>query len=121
MKAAQATVAVRKVAYAYSDPKRRGHLAKFGRRGAIPIYAHSFKRDGTVAFYGLRIPFRAAEGVELSGKHQAQLRYRRGKFVLYQVYERPEGDLHEATDWLGCDLGIVNILSSRDNRQVSLV
>jgi putative transposase len=38
LNAAQAVVAVRKVAYAYSDPKRRGHLAKFAKRGAIPIY-----------------------------------------------------------------------------------
>jgi hypothetical protein len=38
LNAAQAVVAVRKVAYAYSDHKRRGHLAKFAKRGAIPIY-----------------------------------------------------------------------------------
>jgi hypothetical protein len=36
--AAQAVAAVRKVAYAYSDHKRRGRMAKFARRGAIPIY-----------------------------------------------------------------------------------
>jgi putative transposase len=116
LNAAQAVVAVRKVAYAYSDHKRRGHIAKFAKRGAIPIYKHSFKRDGTLAFYGKRVPFRAAEGIPLSGKHEAQLIYRRRKFVLYQVYERPEGDLHEATDWLGCDLGIVNILTDSDEK-----
>jgi hypothetical protein len=38
LNAAQAVVAVRKVAYAYSDHKRRGHVAKFAKRGAIPIY-----------------------------------------------------------------------------------
>jgi putative transposase len=42
--------------------------------------------------------------------------YRRGKFVLYQVYERPESEVHEATDWLGCDLGIVNILADSDEK-----
>jgi IS605 OrfB family transposase len=39
-----------------------------------------------------------------------------GKFVLYQVYERPEGDVQEANDWLGCDLGIVNILADSDGK-----
>jgi putative transposase len=116
LNAAQAVVAVRKVAYAYSDRQRRGHVAKFAKRGAIPIYKHSFKRDGTVALYGLRVPFRAAEGLPLSGKHEANLIYRRRKFVLYQVYEKPEGDLKEANDWLGCDLGIVNILADSDEK-----
>jgi putative transposase len=114
--AAQAVVAVRKVAYAYSDHKRRGHVAKFARRGAIPIYKHSFKRDRTVAFYGQRIPFQAREGMALSGKHEAYLIYRRGKFVLYQVYKRPEGEPKAANDWLGCDLGIVNILADSDEK-----
>jgi putative transposase len=116
LNAAQAVVAVRKVAYAYSDNKRRDHLAKFSKRGAIPIYRHSFKRDGTVAFYGLRVPFRAREGISLSGKHEAKLIYRRGKFVLYQVYEGPQAALQEASDWLGCDLGIVNILADSDEK-----
>jgi putative transposase len=117
LNAAQAVVAVRKVAYAYSDHKRRGHLAKFARRGSIPIYRHSFKRDGTVAFYGQRIPFRLRERISLSGKHESRLIYRRRKFVLYQVYEEPEGQLQEATDWLGCDLGIVNILADSDEKK----
>jgi hypothetical protein len=54
--------------------------------------------------------------LQLSGKHEAKLIYRRGKFVLYQVYERPEGDEQEANDWLGCDLGIVNILAAAMRR-----
>jgi putative transposase len=116
LNAAEAVVAVRKVAYAYSEPKRRTHRANFARRGAIPIYKHSFKRDGKVAIYGQRIPFRTVDGISLSGKHQAQLMYRRGKFVLYQVYERPEGELQDAKDWLGCDLGIVNILADSDEK-----
>jgi putative transposase len=82
----------------------------------LSLRKHSFKRDGTVAFYGLRIPFRAFEGISLSGKHEAKLLYRRRKFVLYQVYERPSGELHEADDWLGCDLGIVNILADSDEK-----
>jgi putative transposase len=36
--------------------------------------------------------------------------------VLYQVYERPKGDLQVANDWLGCDLGIVNILADSDEK-----
>jgi putative transposase len=116
LSAAEAVVAVRKVAYAYSDPKRRTHASKFSKRGAIPIYKHSFKRDGTVSLYGQRIPFRSVDTISLSGKHQAQLMYRRGKFVLYQVYEKPEGEVQEANDWLGCDLGIVNLLADSDEK-----
>jgi hypothetical protein len=44
LKAAEAVVAIRKVAYAYSDSQRRGTLAGFRLRGAIPIYKHSYKR-----------------------------------------------------------------------------
>src|SRR5574341_986291 len=36
--AAQAVVAVRKVAYAYSDKTRRDQVARFTLRGAIPVY-----------------------------------------------------------------------------------
>jgi putative transposase len=115
LKAAEAVVAIRKVAYAYSDSKRRGTLAHFRLRGAIPIYKHSYKRAGTVLVHGMRIPFLARPGMQLSGKHEAQLAYRRGKFVLYQVYELPDGkEPAQPADWLGCDLGIVNILADSD-------
>ena len=114
LRAAEAVVAVRKVAYAYSDARRRKQVARFARYGAMPIYQHSFKREGAVAFFGMRIPFRARLGVDLSGRHEGRLVYRRGKFVLYQVYEEPEGEAEAAHDYLGCDLGIVNLLADSD-------
>src|SRR5713226_9859078 len=52
---AAALVAIRKVAYAYRSKQRRHHPATFRRRGAIPVYKHRYKRDGTVVLYGLRI------------------------------------------------------------------
>jgi len=88
LRGAETVVAVRKVAASYKNRKRRGQRAKFALRGAIPIYKHSFKRDGTVVFYGFRMPFRARAGIALSGAHQAVLRYHRGKFILCQVFER---------------------------------
>src|SRR5713226_8041291 len=57
--AAATVVVIRKVAYAYRNAQRRQHQATFRRRGAIPVYRHQYKRDGTVSAYGFRIPFTA--------------------------------------------------------------
>src|SRR5574341_1858429 len=63
----EAVVAVRKVAYAYADTNRRDRVACVARRGAIPVYRHSYKRGGTLSFYGQRIPFTARADCPLSG------------------------------------------------------
>src|SRR5574341_787642 len=112
--AAQAVVAVRKVAYAYSDKTRRDQVARFTLRGAIPVYRHAYKRDGTLVLYGLRIPFQARTDTALSSRYEAKLAYHDGTFILYQVYEREEPAPSEPDDWLGCDLGIVNLLTDSD-------
>src|SRR6266849_1235480 len=62
---AAAVVAIRKVAYAYRTKQHRHHQVRFRRRGAVPVYEHRYKRDGTVAFYGLRIPFAARPQAQL--------------------------------------------------------
>src|SRR5712691_7061457 len=85
--AAANVVVIRKVAYAYRNTRRRQHQATFRRRGAIPVYKHQYKRDGTVSLYGFRIPFTARPQLQLSSRHQAVLCYRRGKFILHQVVE----------------------------------
>ena len=63
--------------------------ARFHPRGAIPVYRHSYKRDGTASLYGMRVPFVARRDVVLSGKKQAVLTYRHGKFILLQALESP--------------------------------
>lgn len=112
----QATVAVRKVAYAYRYKARRTHKAIFRPTGSMPLHRHRYKRDGTIAFYGMRVPFVARAGVELSGKQQANLVYRDGRFYVYQVITVAEPEPYAPTGFLGCDLGIVKILADSDGQ-----
>jgi len=106
-----AMVAIRKVAYAYRNTQRRQHQATFRRRGAIPVYRHQYKRDGTVSLYSFRIPFTARPQAGLSSRHQAILCYRRGKFILHQVVEVDVPVPTPVQEYLGCDLGTVNLLT----------
>jgi len=115
----QATVAVRKVAYAYSDNRRRHKIATFRQRGAIPVSRHAYKRDGSVRFYGHRMPFTARAGVVLSGKREAKLVYRNGGFFLLQVIKASEVTPLETQDVLGCDLGIARLLTDSDGTAYS--
>ena len=108
---AAAVVAVRKVAYAYRNKQRRRCLARFRRRGAVPVYHHRYKRDDTVVLYGFRIPFTARPQARLSSSHQAVLCYRRGKFILHQAIEVDVPALATIHDYLGCDLGTTNLLT----------
>ncbi len=62
VKSHAALVCIRKVAYAYRNKRRRGTRAVFRPLGAVPLYRHRYKRDGTLAFYGFRIPFTARLG-----------------------------------------------------------
>ena len=45
-------------------------------------------------------------------KNSAKLIYRKGQFYLQAVVEVPEALLHEASDFLGVDLGIVNLAAT---------
>ena len=110
--AAEATVIVRKVAYAYSDKSRRNRLATFQSRGAITLFRHVYYDDQTVRFYGIRSAYVARAGVVLP-KHpkEGTLSYRDGKFFIHQVIEVSEPPIAEPRGYLGCDLGIVNILA----------
>ncbi len=116
---AAAVVAIRKVAYAYSNKKRRHQQVKFRRRGAVPVYAHRYKRDGTLSFYGFRVPFAARAEARLSSQCQAVLCYRRGKFILNQTVEVDVPDPASVHDYLGCDLGTVNLLTDSDQESYS--
>jgi len=111
---AAAVVVIRKVAYAYRTTQRRQHQATFRRRGAIPVYEHRYKRDGTVSVYGFRIPFTARPQAGLSSRHQAVLCYRHGKFILHQVVEVDVPVPAPVQDYLGCDLGTTNLLTDSE-------
>ncbi len=111
---AVAVVVIRKVAYAYRKKQHRQHQASFRRRGAIPVYDHRYKRDDTVMLYGFRIPFAARRQVRLSGSRQAVLCYRRGKFILHQVVEVDIPAPAPVQEYLGCDLGTVNLLTDSE-------
>ena len=113
---AAALVAIRKVASAYKNKSRCTTEARFHPRGAIPVYRHSYKREGTASLYGMRIPFAARRDVVLSGKKQAVLTYRHGKFILLQALESPSVPAAEMKDYLGCDLGVVNLLTDSEGQ-----
>jgi putative transposase len=117
--AAATVVVIRKVAYAYRNKQRRQHQATFRRRGAIPVYQHRYRRDGTVAVYGSRIPFTARPQAGLSSRHQAVLCYRRGKFILHQVLEVDVPAPTPVQEYLGCDLGTVNLLTDSEGETYS--
>jgi IS605 OrfB family transposase len=112
--AAATVLVIRKVAYAYCNKQRRQHLATFRLRGAIPVRKHRYKRDGTVSVYGFRLPFTARPQAELSSRHQAVLCYRRGKFILHQVVEIDVPAPAPVQEYLGCDLGAVNLLTDSE-------
>ena len=114
---AQTVVAIRKVADGYK--KDRKTLRVFRPLGAVPLYRHAWKRDGTVRFYGLRLPFRCRPGVTLTSKAQGQLVYRDGRFFIHQPLEVTEPEIREVAEYLGCDLGIVNILADSDGETYS--
>ncbi len=116
---AAAVVAIRKVAYAYRTSTRRGRQVTFRRRGAVPVYGHRYKRDGTVSFYGFRVPFAVRAEARLSSQHQAVLCYRRGKFILHQALEVDVPEPATVDDYLGCDLGTVNLLTDSEQESYS--
>ena len=108
--AAEATIAVRKVAYAYRNKARRDRQAIFRLRGSISLFKHLY-RDGTVRFYGLTSPIIVRSGIVLP-KHpkEGTLSYRDGKFMIHQIMEIEAPEPYAANGYLGCDLGIRNIL-----------
>ena len=109
LNAAEARVCVRKVASSYKNKVRRSRQVSFRAQGAIPVNRHRYKRDGTVSFYGFRIPFRARPGVVLSSDCQAKLTFDGKNFLLHQVLEVEEKPASPSQDHLGVDLGLARI------------
>jgi IS605 OrfB family transposase len=114
LRSVEAVVCVRKVAYAYRDKTRRRKQARFRPLGSIPLCKHAYKRDGTVRFYGFRIPFRARPDVAVSSKCEAKLVLGDSKFLIRQAIEIPEPERMRPQDHLGVDLGIANLAVDSD-------
>jgi putative transposase len=114
--ATEAVIAIRKATYVYRDKRRRDRLASFNLKGSIPLFKHVY-RDGKVRLYGKEFPIVARVGVELP-KHpkEGTLSYRDGKFIIHQVIEVETPEPYEPISYLGCDLGIKNILTDSDGK-----
>jgi IS605 OrfB family transposase len=112
-------LAVRAIAKAVEVFQRdKSACPVFKPRGAICYDQRvlSFKGLTTVSLWTtkgrLLIPFVCGEYQKANQariKGQADLVYRRGKWYLYCTIEMPEGTPIEPADFLGVDLGIVNI------------
>ena len=117
MRAAEACVCVRKVAYAYRNKDRRTTLAVFRDLGGVGIYKHRYKADGTVHFYGFQVAFVGRPSIAISSRKEGRLIWTGEKFVIHQPIEVAEIGEREVSDWLGVDMGLVNIAVDSD-RQV---
>jgi len=96
----------------------RQHQATFRRRGAIPVYEHRYKRDGTVSVYGFRIPFTARPQAGLSSRHQAVLCYRRGSSSCTRWW-RWTSPFPPGAGLPGLRLGTTNLLTDSERRSTA--
>lgn len=114
--AAETTIVVRKVAYAYRDRTKRNQQAIFKLRGSIPLFKHLYRGEA-VQFYNFTAPIIVKGGVILP-KHPKEgvLLYRNGKFMIHQAVEIEIPQPYEAKNYLGCDLGVKNILVDSDGK-----
>lgn len=113
--------AISKVADAYKINKQRKHI--FKPLGSIAYDDRILSWDTTeVSIWTTngrkKIPFtcneRAREMLK-SRKGESDLVYRNGKFFLLATVEVEEPSLDTPEDWLGVDLGIVNLATDSDN------
>lgn len=121
---AQVTVRqIAKVADAYKlDRKRKRRFRKHGSIAYDKRILSWRLKDNTINIWTMkgrqRIPFVCGPKQQELLKHrfgEADLIYRNGKFFLHQVCEIVESDEYDPTDWLGIDLGIVNLATDSDS------
>ncbi len=116
-----ACLACKKVAIAYKrDPFKR---PKFRSRGAVPFDQRNMtlKQDQIVSIITLEgreeMPYLAGDyqRLQLLGKYgQSELIYRNGEWFLHVTVETFEQEPSTPTEWLGVDLGIVNLATDSD-------
>jgi IS605 OrfB family transposase len=80
----------------------------------MPLYTHRYKRDGTVAFYGMRLSFRFRPDVTLSSACEARLVWNGSKFLIRQAIEVEEASPMPPQGHLGVDLGLARIAVDSD-------
>jgi transposase len=114
--AAETVVTIRKVAYTYRNKARRNQQSAFRPLGSIPLFKHVY-RDGKARFYGIEVPVIARQGISLP-KHPkgGTLSYRNSKLFIHQVIEIEPKMAYEPQGYLGCDLGIKNILTDSEGK-----
>lgn len=115
LQAAETTMVIRKVAYAYKNKKRNAPMF-FKPMGSITLHKHLY-RNGHVFLNGLKVKVVAPKGVELPKfPKQATLFYRNGKFIIYQVVYEDIKEEKVVDKYLGCDLGVKNILTDSNGK-----
>lgn len=116
-----------KVAYAYKIHK--GGQRIFRKHGSISYDSRILNFDllkSSVSIWAIKgrakIPFACGENqrklLELP-RGESDLILRDGKWFLNVTVDVPDEREYEATGWLGCDLGIVNILTDSDGANYS--
>jgi transposase len=80
----------------------------------MPLYKHRYKRDGTIAFYGMRVPFQSQPEVTLSSGREATLVWNGNKVLIYQAIEVEERSPTPPREYLGVDLGLARIAVDSD-------
>jgi IS605 OrfB family transposase len=124
---AQLTIrAISKVVEAYKRDK--GVQPRFRRHGAVPYDERimSWKGVEAVSLLALGgrqvmpVRFGAYQAARLDRRRgQADLVYRDGVFYLYVTIDTPEPPVGEVEDYLGIDLGIVNLATDSDGTTYS--
>lgn len=119
---AQLTIrAIGKVLDAYKRDKRK--QPRFHPHGAVPYDDRIMSWKGIEAVSLLTLAGRAAIPVRLGAYQEARIDRRRGQadlverdgvFILYLTLEVPDVPPGEPSDYLGIDLGIVNIATDSD-------
>lgn len=118
--AAQTLVAIRKVAATYKDKTKRGQQSIFRTTGYMPLYKHVYYDDSTVMFYGIRMPYIVKEGTKPPKyPKEGTLSYYNGKFFINQVIEVDCPESYQTDNYLGCDLGVKNILVDSQSEMYS--
>ena len=119
LRAAETVIAIRKVAYAYRNKARRDQQAVFRLKGSMPLFKHLY-RNGRVQFYGFVSPIIAREGIVLPKyPREGTLSYRDGKFIIHQTIEVDSPPAYQPKGYLGCDLGVSNILVDSEGKVYS--
>jgi IS605 OrfB family transposase len=112
LSAAASLVIIRKVAYAYRNKKEK--KVTFRPLGSIPLFKHVYK-DKLVSFYGIKANYSSREGISLPKyPKEGWLIYRDKNFYIHQPIEIKEPEPYPPKGYLGCDLGIKNILVDSD-------